>query len=135
MLDLKLIRDDPDAVQRRLAVRGNAELASHIDELLALDEERRCAIAQVDTMRAQRNEVSPEIGRLKRAGRHEEAEPLVREMRELGENMASLEEKRAELENAVQALLLAIPNLPEEVVPAGGPEHNVVVREWGDEPS
>lgn len=135
MLDLKVIRDDPDGVRRRLAVRGNAELASQIDELLALDEERRSAIEQVDTMRAQRNEVSPEIGRLKQAGRHEEAEPLVREMRELGENMASLEEKRGQLESAVQSLLLAIPNLPQDIVPAGGPEHNVVVREWGEEPS
>lgn len=135
MLDLKLIRDDPDAVRRRLAVRGNPELASQIDELLALDEERRSAIAQVDTLRAQRNAVSPEIGRLKQAGRHEAAEPLVREMRELGENMTSLEEKRAQLEDAVRALLLAIPNLPQDIVPAGGAEHNVVVREWGDEPS
>lgn len=135
MLDLKLIRDDPDGVRRRLAVRGNPELAPQIDELLALDEARRSAIAQVDAMRAQRNEVSPEIGRLKQAGRHQEAEPLVREMRVLGEQMAELEATRAQLEDAVHSLLLAIPNLPEDVVPAGGPEQNVVVREWGDEPS
>lgn len=134
MLDLKLIREDPEAVRQRLAVRGDPELAGQIDELLALDGERRSAIAQVDGLRARRNEVSPEIGRLKQAGRHDEAEPLVREMRELGEYMTSLEDKRAQLESAVDALLLGIPNLPEPAVPAGGPERNVVIREWGEDP-
>jgi seryl-tRNA synthetase len=132
LLDLRLIRERPDFVRERLAVRSKPEISAQIDQLIVLDAERRSAIAQVDAMRARRNEVSPEVGRLKAAGRHEEAAPLIREMRELGEYMAGLEARRAQLEADVEALLLQIPNLPEEAVPAGGPEDNVVLREWGE---
>jgi seryl-tRNA synthetase len=133
VLDLKLIREEPAFVQERLAVRGKPELAPQIDELLALDAERRAAIAQVDDMRARRNEVSPQVGRLKQEGRHEEAEPLIREMRELNEHMARLEGERARLEAAVDQMLLLIPNLPEPAVPPGDETAGVVIREWGEE--
>jgi seryl-tRNA synthetase len=132
MLDIRLIRDDPQHVRSRLSVRGKPELAAAIDELLALDERRRSAIAEVDALRARRNEVSPEVGRLKQAGRHDEAAPIIREMRELGERTSALETQRAELEDAVRSLLLGLPNLPEPEVPAGGADANVVVREWGE---
>jgi seryl-tRNA synthetase len=135
MLDLKLIRDDPERVRERLSVRGRAEYYASLDEILALDERRRSLISEVDGLRARRNEVSPQVGRLKQAGRHDEAEPLVLEMRELGERMSRVETDRDEVENHVRDLLLNIPNLPEHEVPAGGEEANQVVREWGDTPS
>lgn len=131
MLDLKLIREDPQRVRNRLAVRGKPEVLEQIDLLLELDAQRRAAIAEVDAARARRNEVSPEVGRLKQTGRHAEAEPLILEMRALGERMAGLEERRAQLETEVENLLLQIPNVPEPAVPRGGPEDNVVVRECG----
>lgn len=134
MLDLKLIREDPAAVRRRLEVRGKPELLEQIDALLEHDERRRALIAQVDGMRARRNEVSPQVGRLKKEGRDADAEPLMAEMRELGERMAEAERERAEVEGIVKDLLLGIPNLPEACVPPGGEESNVLVREWGDEP-
>lgn len=134
MLDLKLIRERPDHVRSRLARRGRQETLSLVDRLLELDGERRASIAEVDAMRARRNEVSPDVGRLKKEGRHEEAEPLIREMRALGERMSTLEARRSELEQAVQDLLLDIPNLPEDEVPAGGEEANVVVRTWASPP-
>lgn len=132
MLDLKRIREDPGGIVERLRRRGNADYAGMIDGLLRLDEDRRGAIAEVDRLRARRNEVSPQVGRLKQAGRHEEAEPLIREMREAGDRMAEQEQRRADLETAVRDALLAIPNLPEPVVPAGGEDANVVVREGGE---
>lgn len=132
MLDLKRIREDPGGIVERLRRRGNADYAGMIDGLLRLDEDRRGAIAEVDRLRARRNEVSPQVGRLKQAGRHEEAEPLIREMREAGDRMAEQEQRRADLEAAVRDALLAIPNLPEPVVPAGGEDANVVVREGGE---
>jgi seryl-tRNA synthetase len=135
MLDLKLIRDDPERVRERLIVRGRAEYHASLDEILALDERRRSLISEVDGLRARRNEVSPQVGRLKQAGRHDEAEPLVLEMRELGDRMSRVEADRDEVENRVRDLLLNIPNLPEHEVPAGGEEANQVVREWGDTPS
>jgi seryl-tRNA synthetase len=135
MLDLKLIRDDPERVRERLSVRGRAEYSASLDEILALDERRRSLISEVDGLRARRNEVSPQVGRLKQAGRHDEAEPLVLEMRALGERMSRVEADRDAVENQVRQLLLNIPNLPEQEVPAGGEEANQVVREWGDEPA
>jgi seryl-tRNA synthetase len=134
MLDLRLIREDSPGVRRRLEVRGKPELLEQIDALLEHDELRRALIAQVDGMRARRNEVSPQVGRLKKEGRDAEAEPLVIEMRDLGERMAEAERQRAEVEELVNDLLLAIPNLPEPCVPPGGEESNVVVREWGEAP-
>jgi seryl-tRNA synthetase len=135
MLDLKLVRERPDFVRARLARRGKPELAESVDRLLALDERRRGLIAQVDGLRARRNEGSPEIGRLKQAGRQAEAEPLVRDMRELGDHMAVLEAELSSVERSVEALLLEIPNLPEDVVPAGGEENNRCVRECGATPT
>ena len=131
MLDLKQIREATDHVRERLAVRMNPAYSAHIDALLALDEERRAVIAEVDTLRAQRNEVSPQVGKLKQAGDHAAAEPLIREMRALGERMESRESRRAEIEDAVRTALLEIPNLPDPTVPKGGVDANVVVRSWG----
>ncbi|CAN5771390.1 serine--tRNA ligase [soil metagenome] len=132
MLDLKQIRDDPAAVRSRLEVRGRPEYTSAVDRLVELDAQRRDRISRVDDLRARRNEASPEVGRLKQAGRHEEAEPIILEMRELGERMSALEQEHDAVEGEVRELLLNVPNLPEPDVPAGGEDANVVVREWGD---
>ncbi|HSJ05467.1 MAG TPA: serine--tRNA ligase [Longimicrobiales bacterium] len=134
MLDLKLIRDDPHGIRERLGVRGRAEYVAAVDDVVALDERRRAVISEVDGLRARRNEVSPQVGRLKQAGRDDEAQPLILEMRQLGERMSALEADRTDIELRVRDLLLNIPNLPEPDVPAGGEEANRVVREWGDEP-
>jgi seryl-tRNA synthetase len=134
MLDLKRVRDEPDLVRERLRVRGKAEFVTAVDQLLELDERRRSLISEVDNLRAQRNEVSPRVGRMKQAGRHDEAEPLILEMRTLGELMAQLETQRDDVEKRVRDLLLNIPNLPEPAVPPGGEDANIVVREWGEEP-
>jgi seryl-tRNA synthetase len=133
MLDIRIIREDPEAVRARLQLRGKPELSAAIDALLAADERRRAVIAEVDALRSRRNEVSPQVGRLKQAGRHDEAEPLVREMRELGDRMKALEAQRSDAERAVRDMLLELPNMPEPTVPAGGPESNRVVRDHGED--
>jgi seryl-tRNA synthetase len=133
MLDLKQIRENPDLVRARLRVRGRTEYTTAVDQLLELDGRRRSLISDVDNLRARRNEVSPQVGKLKQTGQHEQAEPLILEMRELGERMSALEAERDEVENTVRDLLLNIPNLPEEQVPAGGEDANQTVREWGEE--
>ena len=133
MLDLKRIREEPELVRARLAVRAKPEALELVDRVLALDETRRQAITEVDALRAKRNQVSPEVGRLKQAGREAEAEPLIREMRELGERMSELERRRNEAEEGVRALLLQIPNLPLPDVPPGGEADAVVVHRFGEE--
>jgi len=132
MLDLKLIREAPERVRASLARRGKAEVLAAVDAVLALDERRRALIASVDGLRARRNEVSPAVGRLKQEGREAEAEPLIQEMRTLGARMAGLESELGAIEEQVRGHLLNIPNLPEDAVPAGGEEANLVVREWGE---
>lgn len=135
MLDLKLLREDTDTVRERLARRGAPELLSLIDDVLMLDAERRERVTEVDALRAQRNEVSPRVGELKKQGRHEEAEGLIREMREVGERLAAAEARLAEVEETLRTLILQIPNMPEEDVPAGGEEANRTIRELGERPS
>jgi seryl-tRNA synthetase len=134
MLDLKLIREAPDRVRAALERRGKPEVLAALDELLALAERRVAVIPQVDGLRAERNEVSPQVGRLKQQGRHEEATPLIERMRAAGERLSALEAEQAQIETRVRDLLLNLPNLPEAVVPAGTEAANVVVREWGPEP-
>jgi len=134
VLDLKFIRENTDHVLDRLAIRGQPELAELVHSLIERDEQRRSLIKQIDGMRARRNEVSPQVGRLKKEGREAEAEPLVLEMRALNERMAELEVRSREVDAEVADLLLSIPNLPAPAVPAGGEECNRVIREWGEAP-
>jgi len=133
VLDLRFVRDHPDIVKTRLAIRGTPELAGMVDRLLALDDERRQLITEVDAMRAERNEVSPRVGRLKKEGRDQEADQLVAAMRALNERLVAREEQASRVDEEVAGLLLSIPNLPAEAVPAGGEDANRVVREWGAE--
>ena len=134
MLDLKRIREETQFVRDRLARRGKPDALENIDQLLELDGERRTLITQVESARARRNEVSPQVGKLKQAGKHDEAEPLMKEMRELGERMKDAEARLADVETGIREILLNIPNLPEDAVPAGDESNNQLIREWGEEP-
>lgn len=133
MLDLKRIREDTQFVRDRLSRRAKPEALENVDKVLQLDGERRALITQVEAARARRNEVSPQVGRLKQAGQHEQAEQLMAEMRELGDQMKASEARLADLEGRVRDLLLNIPNLPEAEVPEGDESHNQLVRTWGAE--
>ena len=133
MLDLKRIREDTQFVRDRLSRRAKPEALENVDKVLQLDGERRALITQVEAARARRNEVSPQVGRLKQAGQHEQAEQLMAEMRELGDQMKASEARLADLEGRVRDLLLNIPNLPEAEVPEGDESHNQLVRTWGEE--
>jgi len=134
VLDIKRIREDPDRVRERLAVRGDETLSAAVDRVLALDEERRGLIAKVDGMRARRNQVSPRVPELKRAGRSEEADAVIREMRDLGERLGRKESRLGEIDGEIERALLELPNTPAEDVPAGDESANRVLREWGDPP-
>lgn len=135
MLDLKRIREETQFIRDRLGRRGKPEVIESVDKVLEADGERRKLITQVEQARARRNEVSPQVGKLKQAGRNDEAEPLMKEMRELADEMKDSEARLAELEATVRDLLLNIPNTPEEVVPVGDESNNQLVRTWGAEPT
>ncbi|HEX7050269.1 MAG TPA: serine--tRNA ligase [Longimicrobiales bacterium] len=135
MLDLRRIRAEPDRVRDALARRGDPQWQAMVDRVLSLDAERRELITDVDALRARRNELSPRVGELKKAGRNDEADRLIAEVRGINERMAGLEARLASVEATVQAALLEIPNIPSDDVPPGGEEANRVVREWGEAPT
>ena len=113
VLDIKYIRQEPDAVrERRLVARG--EEAGHVDELLALDEKRRALVTELETLQADRNAVSKEIGALMGQGKKDEAEAKKAETREMGDKHRWIERgERAEADDAFNALLLyACPTSP-----------------------
>ncbi len=133
MLDIKLIREQPDFVRQRLATRGAGDEA-RIDELLKLDEKRRKVLAEVESLKAQRNRVSKEIGALMGQKKLAEAEAKKVETRELGDKIAELDKQAAAAEAARDELLLTLPNLPHESVPVGkSAEDNPVIRTWGEQ--
>jgi seryl-tRNA synthetase len=130
MLDLRLLRSDPGAVKAALGKRGDDALLTAVDEVLAQDESRRNAIGQVEELKAKRNEVSKEVGSLKREGK--DAESLILEMRIVGEKIAELDAVVSGADARIRELLLGVPNMPHDPVPAGGEDQNVVLREWGE---
>ena len=128
MLDIKLVRTEPEKVRAGMAKRG-AKVP--LDEFLALDEERRKGLAQVEQLKNRRNVVSKEVGRLKSQG--QDASAIIREMQEVGEQIGRLDGEIREIEERLQQILLVIPNLPHESVPVGKDEtENKVVRTWGE---
>jgi seryl-tRNA synthetase len=132
MLDIKLIREQPDLVRQRLATRGAGDEA-RIDELLRLDEQRRKLLAEVEGLKAQRNRVSKEIGALMGQKKIDEAEAKKKETRELGDKISELDKQAAAAEAARDEILLSLPNLPHESVAIGKTaEDNPVMRTWGD---
>ena len=127
MLDIKLIRENPDLVRAGLQTRHSPV---DLSAVLELDERRRAAITEGDRLKSERNTVSKKIGELKKAG--QDTGEIQRQTREMGEKIAALDVAVRAIEEAQGQLLLAIPNLPHASVPSGADAlDNVVVREWG----
>ncbi len=130
MLDIRNLRADPDAARERLGRRGDPEALALLERALALDEERRALLGEVEALRAERNEASREIGR--RKGRGEETEALIEAMRGVAERIRALDGRLGEVESGLEASLLSLPNLPDERVPPGGEGEAREVRRWGE---
>lgn len=127
MLDIKLIRENPEAIERGLADRGGAEL---VRPVLAQDAERRRLVRESEDLKALRNKASEAIGQAKRRGEDAAAEQA--RMREVGERIKVLEADLRVVDVEIERLLLQIPNLPDPSVPRGQTEdENVEVRRWG----
>ena len=130
MLDLNLIRQQPDLV--RTALKNRQMDPSPVDDILRLDEKRRALLTQVETLKAERNAVSKEIGRTKDATEREEK---IAAMREVGEKIAALDKEVADVEAGLNSILSAMPNIPDARTPIGTSEDdNVVLRTVGQLP-
>lgn len=130
MLDIRRFRHEPEVLKAALARRGDENFLAMVDEIQAQDEKRRAALGEVNELKAERNESSKRIGELKRAG--EDADELVVAMRAVGDRIAVLDEEVRACEEAIDEILLSVPNTPMDRVPEGGEEHNEVLSTWGE---
>ena len=128
MLDIKLIRTQPEVVKAALARR---KMDIDIDALLSLDEKKRELLFQVEGIKAKQNEVSKQIPALKKAG--EDVAPIFAQMKELSETIKADDEKIKELDEKIEEIMYSIPNIPSDDVPDGDTdEDNVEVRKFGE---
>ncbi len=135
MLSIQLIRQNPDQVRQALEKRRDS---APLDDILALDGQRRKLITEAETLRAQQKQESKKFGQLKASGAQESAVELERlsmALAEMRERIKSLESEVEEIEGKLEDLLLRLPNIPDASVPVGQDETgNVVVRSWGELP-
>ncbi len=135
MLDLTVIRENPERVRQAMRDKGIAHVEI-VDEVLATDARRREALTELQAAKTRANAISKRIGALMREGKRDEAQEIIAETGRLKERIKVLEEEAREAEAALEKLLLEIPNLPHPSVPVGRtPEDNVVVHEEGAIPS
>jgi seryl-tRNA synthetase len=128
MLDIRLIREQPEWVKHQLARTGTE--GAVVDAVLAIDEERRTLLQEVEALKAERNAVSRQIGKMKDAA---EREQRIAEMKVVSDRITDMDRKVTEVEERHRAALLEIRNLPHPDVPDGPDEdHNVVIAQEGE---
>jgi seryl-tRNA synthetase len=133
MLDIKLIRENPEFVKANLAKRGNPENSKMLDALIDVDREWRETLTKLNELRHERKLVTVEIAKLKKAG--EEANGKVEKAKAIDAEITAIEKKVVEKEERIQGYLMLLPNLLHETVPFGKDENdNVQIRTWGKTP-
>jgi seryl-tRNA synthetase len=130
MLDIKVIRENPEFVRQQM--QALQDPSAPVDKALALDEERRRLLAQVEELKALRNAESKRVGQLMREGARAEADALKNEMTQVGDQIKTLDDRLKIVDQELFDAMSRIPNLPLPFVPVGKDDsENVVVRTWG----
>ena len=134
MLQLQVLRQNPQAVKDRLGIKNFKEI-NLVDEIVLLDDQRKKLQLEFDTTQSKINTASKEIGQLMAKGQKEDAESRKVEVASLKSLLQPITDKLAETEKQLQETLVKLPNLPSEKVPAGKtPEDNEIIREGGSKP-
>jgi len=134
MLDLSFVRANLELVKAKLRARG-ADPDALLGDFLALDKSRREAITQAEQLKARRNELSQEVGALKKAGKHDESAAVMEETRALKDKLDELDRAAASLDDELRLALARVPNLTRDEVPVGTSEaDNKTVKTWGEIP-
>ncbi|HIP91879.1 MAG TPA: serine--tRNA ligase, partial [Thermotoga sp.] len=120
MLDIKIIREDPEKVKDALKKRGYS--VEIIDNILEKDKIWRKLIAKENEFRFKRNEISKAIAKLKKEGREEDVKKLIEEGKTISQEVEKLENEKKEIESHLKSLLLQVPNIPHSSVPVGEDE-------------
>jgi seryl-tRNA synthetase len=126
MLDLKFIRENPEAVKQGIKNKNEKD---RVDEILSLDEKRRSLIAKSDELKAKRNQVSQQVGQMKKSG--QDASGIIAEMKMVSDEITLLDSQLKEVEANLEDILMYVPNMPHESVPVGiSAEDNKEMRQW-----
>ena len=133
MLDIKLLRTEPELVKENIRKKFQDEKLVLVDEVVAMDIEFRAAKTKCDELRAKRNSMSKQIGGLVGKGLKEEAEQVKAEVKQIGEELVALEQKETELQAGIRERMLVIPNIIDESVPIGKDDsENVEIEKYGE---
>lgn len=133
MLDIKFVRENPDIVKQNIKNKFQERKLPLVDEVIELDIKHRKAIADADSLRAERNKVSKQIGSLMAQGKREEAEAAKKIVTDSAAELARLEEAEAELEKRVTEIMMTLPNIIDPSVPVGKDDSdNVEVTKYGE---
>jgi seryl-tRNA synthetase len=133
VIDLKRLRQDPEASRASLLRRRDPSIGPLLDAILDLDRQRRELLVQVESLKAERNAASEEVARRKRA--REPADDLMARLKVTGEEVKALDVRLRDLEAELDRRMLALPNFPADETPDGDASANRVVRTWGQPPT
>ena len=129
MIDINYIKNNPEEVIARLAKKGK-DAKQEIEQILALDTERRALIVEGEAIKAEQNKINKQIPQLKKQGA--DVTPIFAQMKEMGARVKEIDERKKEVEVQYQGLMLCLPNLPDEDLLAGGKENNQPLRYYGE---
>ena len=133
MIDIKLIRENPELVKENIKKKFQDEKLPLVDEVIQLDKDVREAKGKGDALRAERNRISKEIGFLMKQGKKDEAEAAKAQVKEMGDEMEALEKREAELVEEIKNRMYVIPNIIDPSVPIGKDDsQNVEIEKFGE---
>ena len=133
MIDIKFLRENPDAVKENIRKKFQDEKIKLVDEVIELDLESRKTQQEADDLRANRNKISKEIGALMAQGKKEEAENKKAEVAAGAKRLVELEEKEKELNDKITKIMMVIPNIIDPSVPIGKDDtENVEIKRYGE---
>ena len=131
MLDVKELRTNPERIKKAMETRN--ENPGQIDAIISMDETRREIIQKADELKAQRNQLSKAVAKLKSSGKKDEAIRNIEESKEIGNKIKEFDDQLREIETQQESMISQLPNIPSEKVPVGKDEKdNVEVLRWGE---
>ena len=133
MLDIKFLRENPDVVKKNIENKFQNDKLPLVDEVIELDQKKRDAQQEADSLRASRNKISKEIGALMAQGKKVESEEVKKKVAEFASRLAELEKIEKELDEKILNIMLIIPNIIDPSVPIGKDDsENVEIKKYGD---
>ncbi len=133
MLDIRFLRENPDIVKQNIRNKFQDSKLPLVDEVIELDAESRKTQQEADSLRAERNKISKQIGALMAQGKKEEAEAAKKKVTDSSERLAELEAREGELQEKIRSIMMTIPNIIDPSVPIGKDDsENVEVQKYGE---